>query len=115
MPPTLGDRLAHILDAIPSIEELLEGKSRADVTNSRHTRVALERELEIISEASRKLPAETKSAQRSIDWTGMAAVGNRLRHAYHLIDLEIPLQIAEFDLPPLKTFIEQALKEERKR
>jgi uncharacterized protein with HEPN domain len=114
VPPTLGDRLAHILDAILSIDELLEGKSLADVTNNRHTRVALERELEIISEASRKLPADTKSAQRGIDWTGMAALGNRLRHAYHLIDLEIVLQIVESDLPPLKAFIEQVLDEERK-
>ena len=115
MPPTLGDRLAHILDAILSIEELLKGKSQADFVGNRHARVALERELEIISEASRKIPEDTKAARDDIDWTAMAALGNRIRHAYHLIDIEILLEIAQFDLPPLKTFIERVLEDERRR
>lgn len=114
MPPALGDRLAHILDAIVSIEQLVKGKSSVDLAGNRHARVALERELEIISEASRKLPADMKLAHPTIDWAGMAALGNRLRHAYHLIDLELLLQIAEFDLPLLKSVIEQVLEKERK-
>ncbi|MCK9909181.1 DUF86 domain-containing protein [Microbacteriaceae bacterium K1510] len=110
MPPSVEDRLSHILEAILSIEELFKEKTRADIAASRHSRAILEREIEIISEASRKLPEDLKAAHDDIDWIGMAAIGNRIRHADHLVDVEILLQVAEADLPPLKDFIERALK-----
>ena len=114
MPPTLADRLTHILEAILSIEQLLEGKSLADIANSRHNRMILERELEVISEASRKIPDDIKAKQDTIDWAAIAALGNRLRHAYHRIDVDILYAIAQSDLPPLKVFIEQSVSEEKK-
>jgi len=112
VPPTIGDRLAHILDAIKSIELLLEEHSQTDLANNRHMRMALEREFEIISEASRRIPAKYKTTNEGIDWMRMADLGNRLRHAYDHIDLGILLQISEKDLPPLKRFIEEILSEE---
>jgi uncharacterized protein with HEPN domain len=113
VPPTLADRVAHILEAILGIEELLAGKTQADIAQSRQLRMALEREFEIISEASRKIPDKNKSAEPSIDWVAMATLGNRLRHAYHRIDLDILFSIAETDLPPLKAFVERVLREEQ--
>jgi uncharacterized protein with HEPN domain len=110
MPPTTGDRLNHILEAILSIEELLAGKTQTDVVKDRHLRLSLEREMEIISEASRKIPESLKATEQKIGWADMAALGNRLRHAYHRIDVEIIFAIAETDLPPLKAFIERVLK-----
>jgi uncharacterized protein with HEPN domain len=38
--------------------------------------------LEIISEASRRLPPELKARHSSIDWRQMAAAGNIYRHEY---------------------------------
>lgn len=115
MPPTLGDRLAHVLEAILSIEALLAEKTQADIAANRHLRMILERELEIISEASRKVPDQIKAEEKNIDWTAMAALGNRLRHLYHRADIEILLSIAQADLPPLKAFVERVLDEERKK
>lgn len=115
MPPTLADRLIHILDAILGIEQLLAGKTQSDVTKNRHLRLARERELEIISEPSRKVPERVKTEEKEIDWHNRAALGNRLRHAYHRIDVEIILSIAKVDLPPLKVFVERVLAEEKKR
>jgi uncharacterized protein with HEPN domain len=114
MLPTLGDRLNHILEAILSIEELLAGKTQADILKNRHLRLSLERELEIISEASRKIPEQVKATESKIDWSAMAALGNRLRHAYHRIDIEILFNVAESDLPPLRAFIERVLSDYRK-
>jgi len=115
VPPTLGDRLAHILEAILDIEQMLVGKTRANLADEKMLRLALERELEIISEASRKIPDLVKAQQTDIDWEAMAALGNRLRHAYHRIDIDILFSIAESDLPPLKTFIERVIAEDKKR
>jgi uncharacterized protein YutE (UPF0331/DUF86 family) len=44
----------------------------------------------------------------------MATFGNRLRHAYHRIDVEILFSIARDDLPPLKDFVERVLREEKR-
>ena len=114
VPPTLADRLAHILDAILGIESLLAGKTHSDFLKDRHLRLALEREFEIISEATRNVSDETKADEKGIDWQAMAAIGNRLRHAYHRVDLEILFSIAESDLPPLKNFVERVIREEQK-
>jgi uncharacterized protein with HEPN domain len=113
VPPTLADRLAHILEAILGIEQLLAGKTRADFVKDRHLRLALEREFEIISEASRNISDEAKADEKGIDWKAMAAVGNRLRHAYHRVDIDILFSIAEADLPPLKLFVERIVREEK--
>lgn len=115
MPPTLAHRLAHILDAILSIEDLMALKTEADLSRDRHLRSSLERELEIISEASRRIPEQIKNEEKNIDWQGMASFGNRLRHAYHLTDIGILYTTVVIDLPPLKAFVERVLAEEKKR
>ncbi len=43
---------------------------------------AVVRRLEIISEASRRLPDELKQRHSSIEWREMAAAGNVYRHEY---------------------------------
>jgi uncharacterized protein with HEPN domain len=115
VPPTLADRLAHILDAILSIEDLLSGKTQADIEKDRHLRMSLEREFEVISEASRKIPDQIRAEEADIDWQNMAALGNRLRHAYHRVDAEILFTIAAADLPPLKAFVQRVIDEENKK
>lgn len=107
MPPSLGDRLAHILTAIEDIRALLEGRSRTDFEADRMRRVAIERLFEIISEASRFIPEDMKAKEKNIAWQRMADLGNWLRHAYHRIDAEILWNIAQNDLEPLKRFVEQ--------
>ncbi len=45
----------------------------------------------------------------------MTDLGNRLRHAYHTIQLDILLHIAATDLPPFRAFVERVLDEEKKK
>ena len=54
-------------------------KFRAD----RRTRQLVERNLEILSEASRRLPNEYKDREVQIPWRAIAGIGNVLRHDYH--------------------------------
>ena len=111
MPPTLADRLAHILAAIDTIQAALAGKTPDDVAQNLMLRLAIERSFEIICEASRRVPEAVKAQHPDIDWQGMVDFGNRLRHAYHHIDPDILWQIAERDLPPLKAFAERIMRE----
>lgn len=47
---------------------------------------AVIRALEIISEATRRLPGELKGRHPDIDWAAVAAAGNVYRHEYEGID-----------------------------
>ena len=114
MPPTLADRLSHILEAINDIQQLLTGKTQEGVAQDRILRMAIERAFEIISEASRWIPDDVKASQHDIDWQAMAALGNRLRHAYHRVDVEILWTIAERDLPPLRRYVEDVVRNDRR-
>jgi uncharacterized protein with HEPN domain len=111
MPPTLADRLQHVLAAIQDIEVLLSRSSADDFAKDKYRRVAVERFFEIISEASRHIPDDLKARHAKINWRRMADLGNRLRHAYHLVDTELLWLIAKRDLPPLKVFIESIVGE----
>jgi uncharacterized protein with HEPN domain len=115
VPPSLGDRLSHILEAIDGIKELLAGQTIATLAGDRLRRLALERLFEIICEASRHVPKDIAAREPNIDWRGMVDLGNVLRHAYHLVDPARLLRTAVTDLPPLKAFVERVLAEEAKR
>lgn len=111
MPPTLADRLVHILTAIDMIQNALVDKRLEDVTADLMLRLAIERSFEIICEASHRIPDNVKAQQPNIDWRGMSDFGNRLCHAYHRVEPGILWQIAQRDLPPLRAFVEQVIRE----
>jgi uncharacterized protein with HEPN domain len=111
MPPTLADRLAHILAAIEAVQSMLANKTLDDFSSDTLLRLAVERALEIICEASHRLPQEIKAQQKSIDWQRIVNFGNLLRHAYHRVDPQIVFEIASRDLPPLKAFAERVIRD----
>ena len=82
-------RLGDALDAIAQIAGLLNGKTLSDLQSDRPLKAAFERFLEILSEASRHIPAQLKAAEPGIEWRQVADIGNHLRHAYHRVDAEI--------------------------
>jgi uncharacterized protein with HEPN domain len=105
LPPTLADRLRHILEAIEDMEHILAGKTEAQFAADRFLRLSVERLFEIISEASRHIPEEMQANASHLPWRRVADLGNRLRHAYHRVDAAILWQIYENDLPALKAYI----------
>lgn len=107
MPPTVEDRLRDILESIVNIEEVLQGADIKKFESDRVLRLATERLLEIICEASRMLPESVKQAEPDIDWRKMIDFGNRLRHAYHATDVKIVWEIIQIHLPPLKSLVQR--------
>ncbi|TPQ40760.1 hypothetical protein C2U70_04520 [Bradyrhizobium guangdongense] len=110
MPPTTEDRLRDILEAITEIEDITEGIDFDRFIADRMTRLAAERLLEIVCEASRSLPIEVKQTEPSIDWRKMVDFGNLLRHAYHMTNAEIVWDIIQTHLPPLKSRVEDLIR-----
>jgi uncharacterized protein with HEPN domain len=112
--PTLSDRLEHIEVAIDRIRKALAEHTQESFANDVIVRLAVERLLEIISEASRFIPLELKSREPAVNWRALADLGNWLRHAYHRTDAELMWSMVEDDLEPLKKFVEVIAKESGK-
>jgi uncharacterized protein with HEPN domain len=69
-------------EAIESIEQFIAGMTEAGFLADRKTQAAVERCIEIVPEASRRLPEEMRSRHAEIPWRKVAGVGNILRHEY---------------------------------
>ena len=65
--------------------------------------------LEIISEASRRLPPDLKDRHQSIPWARIAGAGNVYRHDYEDVDQHLVWQAIRHRLPELLVVIEQEL------
>jgi uncharacterized protein with HEPN domain len=103
-----------MLNAIAHIERMVADQNEdifaVDVMRYR----AIERELEIISEASRAIADADKARYPDIPWRRIADVGNVLRHQYDEIAPRLVWQLVVSGLGPLKSAA-QALYGEVKR
>ena len=68
-----------------------------------------DRRLEIISEASRRLPEDLKARHPAIEWREMAASGNFYRHEYEDVAARRVWDTLTHHLPPLRAVIEREL------
>ena len=84
MPPQRDPRLHadDILQAIANIEADTVDLDFETFAADRRVRQLVERNLEIISEASRRIPGHLKAAEPDVPWREIAGIGNVLRHDY---------------------------------
>jgi len=99
-------RLGDMKQAIVDIRQLLAGKSVDALSSDNVTRAAFERFLEVLSEASRHVPDNSKAEFPHIKWRQVADLGNVIRHIYHRIDLGILWAIYEKDLDDLEKAVD---------
>jgi uncharacterized protein with HEPN domain len=97
--------LRDILEAIDAVAEMIADTRIEDYQRDYRLRRAVERCIEIISEASRKIPEELKTRFSDQPWPEIAAMGSLLRHEYGRIDDLIMWKIATRSLPDLRTAI----------
>jgi uncharacterized protein with HEPN domain len=79
-------RLRDVLDNIEAIQIFTARMDFAAFSADRKTLYAVTRALEIISEASRRLPDDLKQRHKDVDWIAVAAAGNVYRHEYEAVD-----------------------------
>lgn len=92
----------HMLEAIANIEADTDGYDFERFCTDRRARQLVERNLEILSEASRRLPVELKEVESQIPWRAIAGIGNVLRHDYHEAYPTVLWETCTKDLMPLK-------------
>ena len=102
-------RLQDILDAIAGIRKTVEGLNQETFAASWTALRAVERGVEIISEASRHVPDDLKAQHADIPWDKIAGIGNITRHEYQRVAPEIIWRIVEAELEPLETAVRQMM------
>jgi len=70
----------------------------------------VERCIEIVSEASRRLPPDLKDRHPAIPWQKIAGIGNVLRHDYDVVNDATIWHTATIDLLPLKAAVATLLR-----
>jgi uncharacterized protein with HEPN domain len=103
----LGDILYHIDLA----QAFVGGIDRAAFQIDLRTLFAVTRCLEIISEASRRLPPALKDRHPMIPWKRMAGAGNVYRHDYEDVAASFVWDTVKNELPPLRAVVERELRE----
>ena len=101
--------MGDIAEAIAGIQATLTDVSFDDFQHSWAFQRAVERGLEIISEASRGLADTDKVAHPSVPWNDIAGLGNILRHEYHRVEPLIIWNITVEHLPALARAVEALL------
>jgi uncharacterized protein with HEPN domain len=101
MPRSILLRLTDTRDAIRGIADLTAGVSYEAFVQNWGMQRAVERGLEIISEASRHVPDDYKALASDIPWRQIAGIGNLLRHEYQRTDSLLIWNIVSEHLPSL--------------
>jgi uncharacterized protein with HEPN domain len=102
-------RLTDIIEAIELIQTDMAGVALDAFEADRRKRWLVERGLEIISEASRRLPPAMKTRHPEIPWPKVAGIGNVLRHEYEDVAHDVLWHVVRDNLPLLKTFCRDEL------
>lgn len=105
-------RIEDMLEAIERITRYVDGMSAQEFVASDITQDAVIRNLEILGEASKKVPYFIISAHPDIPWSRINDMRNILVHEYHSVDPEIILDSARNDLPPLVAPLKSILAEQ---
>jgi uncharacterized protein with HEPN domain len=107
----LSPRLQDILDNIGIVTDAVTGHDFASFVRDPILRLAIERAIEIVSEAVRHIPQEERDKHPQIPWRNIIAIGNKLRHEYQRIDPDIIWDIARRHLGDLRPSIEAMIAE----
>jgi uncharacterized protein with HEPN domain len=76
-----------------------------------HKRLALERVLEILGEAVKRLPTDLRQNYPGAPWKLIAGMRDRVSHGYDGIDYSILWDTVRDDLPAVRATVGQMLKD----
>jgi uncharacterized protein with HEPN domain len=101
--------LSDIKQNVELARAFISGFTFTTFQADQRTSYATARCLEIISEASRRLPTELKNRHPNIPWGDIAALGNVYRHDYERVRDDIMWRTVQHSLDPLLAVVEQEL------
>jgi uncharacterized protein with HEPN domain len=101
--------LEDVLDAINKIDEFIGAIDLNAYRADEKTKAAVERKIQVLTEAIIRLDDESPGAYPEIDLKGYRGMGNILRHSYHRVDDGIVWDTVKEDLPDLRAIVQKLL------
>ena len=98
--------LWDIVNAVRELTRFLAGKPFSDLTSDRVLRLAVERELEIIGEAARRVSQGFRDEHAEVPWSSIIGLRNVLAHEYGDVKLERIWVIGTERVPELAATLE---------
>jgi uncharacterized protein with HEPN domain len=103
------DYLEDILDAMDKAQILLEDVTYEEFMSDFRINFAVVRALEIMGEATKRLPMNLRNQYPAIPWRGMAGIRDRIIHQYDNVDLDIVWDVVKQEIPQLESRVRQIL------
>lgn len=107
--------LSDILEAVKRIEKYTKGLTLGKLKKDDLVVDGVVRNLEIIGEAVKNIPAQVKELHPEIEWKKIAGLRDILAHEYFGIDLDVVWDIIKHKLPILKAQVNRILRRKNKR
>jgi uncharacterized protein with HEPN domain len=107
-----NEYLRHIQDECLFIISVSQELKYDDFIANETLKIAVVRSLEIIGEATKKIPADFKVKWSSIEWKNMAGMRDRLIHDYIGVNYSIVWDVIVNKIPNLNKQISESLRKE---
>lgn len=98
-------RISDMLDCLAHIERLIANHDAASFEADLDAYRAVERNLEIIAEASKYIPDSVRDEYPSLPWRRIVDMRNVISHAYNSVDEELIWGVVTARLPELKNVL----------
>lgn len=98
-----------ILDAMEKAETFIRGVTYEQFETDFRTNFAVVRAIEIIGEATKRLPTAFRDQHPDIPWKDMAGMRDVVIHGYDNVNLQIVWDVVKRDIPQIKPQIRQIL------
>jgi len=95
--------------AITDLQSFLENVTYENYQNNLLLHRGIERELEILGEAARRLSSQFRDQHPEIDWKKIIGLRNIIAHQYEDIRIERIWEITQNDIPLLKAKLQPLL------
>jgi uncharacterized protein with HEPN domain len=115
MPLSPLEYLRHILDEADYLLSKRTGLTGEQFQLDATLKRAFVKSIEVIGEASKKVPQEWKSRYPQVEWRAMAGMRDRLIHGYFGVDYDLIWDVVQNKIPLLREQILKMLQEEEAR